>query len=47
MLACIEPVSATVISALWLGTDFTVMDFAGLAAIITTVLLLTQRKRRG
>ena len=47
MLECIEPVSATVISALWLGTDFTVMDFAGLAAIITTVLLLTQRKRRG
>lgn len=44
MLACIEPVSATVISALWLGTDFTMMDFAGLAAIITTVLLLTQKQ---
>lgn len=42
MLACIEPVSATMISALWLGTDFTMMDFAGLASIITTVLLLTQ-----
>lgn len=44
MLACIEPVSATVISALWLGTAFTFMDFLGLAAIITTVLLLTQKR---
>lgn len=43
MLACVEPVSATVISALWLGTDFTIMDFAGLAAVIATVLLLTQK----
>lgn len=44
MLACIEPVSATVISALWLQTAFTFMDFLGLAAIITTVLLLTQKR---
>lgn len=44
MLACIEPVSATVISALWLKTAFTFMDFLGLAAIITTVLLLTQKR---
>lgn len=45
MLACVEPVSATVISALWLGTKFTVVDILGLAAIITTVLLLTKKKK--
>lgn len=44
MLACIEPVSATVLSALWLGTAFTLMDLAGLAAIITTVFLLTKKE---
>ncbi len=41
MLACIEPVSATVFSALWLKNKFTVFDLAGFALIITTVLLLS------
>lgn len=46
MLACVEPVSATVISALWLGTKFTFVDILGLAAIILTVLLLTKKKKQ-
>lgn len=45
MIACVEPVSATVISALWLGTAFTAVDIAGLAAIIVTVLLLTGKDK--
>lgn len=43
MIACVEPVSATVISALWLGTKFTVIDVAGLLAILAAVLLLAKK----
>lgn len=43
MLACIEPVSATVCSAVWLGTSFSLMDIAGFAMIILTVLILTKK----
>ena len=45
MLACIEPVSATVFSALWLKNKFTVFDLAGFALIITTVLILSIKER--
>ena len=43
MLACIEPVSATVISAVWLKTSFASADIAGLLLIIITVLLLSKK----
>ncbi len=43
MIACVEPVSATVISALWLGTKFTVIDVAVLLAILAAVLLLAKK----
>lgn len=46
MIACVEPLSATVISAVWLGTAFTLIDIIGLAAIIITVLILTVKKSR-
>ena len=42
MLASTEPVSATVFSALWLGTSFSVTDLIGFAAITTTVFLLAR-----
>lgn len=45
MLACIEPVSATIISALWLKTSFTAVDIAGLFLIITTVILLSKKQQ--
>ncbi len=45
MLACIEPVSATVFSALWLKNKFTVFDLAGFALIITTVLILSFKEK--
>lgn len=46
MLACIEPVSATVISALWLKTSFTPVDIAGLALIVATVLILSRKEEK-
>ena len=42
MLASTEPVSATVFSALWLGTTFSVTDLIGFAAITATVFLLAK-----
>ncbi len=45
MLACIEPVSATVFSALWLKNIFTVFDLAGFALIIITVLILSLKDK--
>lgn len=41
MLACIEPVVATVISALWLGTEFATIDLLGFALIIGGCLLVS------
>lgn len=42
MLASTEPVSATVFSALWLGTSFAPTDLIGFAAITVTVFLLAK-----
>lgn len=44
MLASVEPVSATVISTLWLGTRFMWIDLVGFACIIATVFLLAKRE---
>lgn len=42
MLAATEPLSATVFSALWLGTAFHAADLIGFAAIISTIFLLAK-----
>ena len=42
MLAASEPLSATVFSALWLGTSFSGTDLLGFAAIISTIFLLSK-----
>lgn len=42
MLAATEPVSATVFSALWLGTSFSGADLIGFSAIIITIFLLAK-----
>jgi len=44
MLASVEPVSATVISVLWLGTEFMWIDLVGFAAIMATVFLLAKKE---
>lgn len=43
MLASVEVVSATLLSVLWLGTPFTLMDLVGLLLIMSTVFLLAKR----
>ena len=42
MLASTEPVSATVFSAVWLGTALSTVDLLGFVAIIATIFLLAQ-----
>ena len=43
MLASSEPVSATVISVIWLSSPFTGMDAAGFAMILVTIFLLAKK----
>lgn len=45
MLGAAEPVSATVISALWLATPFSWADWAGLALMVATVFLIALQSR--
>ncbi len=42
MLNAVEPLTATVLSTLWLGTAFTVTDIIAFVAILTTVVLLAR-----
>ena len=42
MLGVSEPVAATLISWLWLGTSFTLFDLAGFALMIAMVLVVTK-----
>lgn len=41
LLACIEPLSATIFSILWLRVSFELIDFIGFIFIISTVFLLS------
>lgn len=45
MLGAAEPVSATVLSALWLGTTFAWADWAGLVLMVATILLIALQSR--
>lgn len=42
MLGCVEPLTATICSALFLGTVFTGMDILGFAFILATVFILAK-----
>ena len=44
IIGCLEPVSATVISAFWLGSVFEPIDLLGFACILTTVFLFNTGK---
>lgn len=46
MLASVEPLSATVLSVVWLGSAFSVWDGLGFVCIIATVFLLAVPERR-
>ena len=41
IISSIEPVAATVISAVWLGTEFSGADIIGFAMIISTVFIIS------
>ena len=45
MLGAVEPVSATVISALWLATSFSWADWAGLVLMVATICLIALQSR--
>lgn len=40
MIACIEPVAATIFSAVFLGTKFTFLDLIGFAFVLSTVFIV-------
>lgn len=44
MLACIEPVAATVIMIVWFNEPFGIIDFAGFMCIFVTIFLLTKKE---
>ncbi|MDD3165050.1 MAG: DMT family transporter [Oscillospiraceae bacterium] len=44
VLASVEPVTATVLSVVWLGSSFSAADFAGFLCIFATVFLLARKK---
>lgn len=46
LVGCVEPVSATAISAVWLGTPVVPVDLAGVALIIGMMFLVAQRDDR-
>ena len=41
MLACIEPVAATVISVVWLKVEFQVIDLVGFVFVLSTVFIIS------
>lgn len=47
LLGAIEPVSATLFSALWLGTAFSGADWVGFALMIAMIFLVTGEKPQG
>ena len=45
MIACVEPVSAAIISCVWLGTEFQIIDIVGFILILSTVFILAKSKK--
>lgn len=46
LIGTLEPVIATIVSALWLGTEFHLIELIGFVFILTTVFLLVVRKQQ-
>ena len=44
ILSVTEPVSAALLAFFWLGTQFTIADLVGFAAILATVFLLAKQE---
>lgn len=46
LMACVEPVAATIISAVWLKVAFTGWDIAGFVFIIATIFILNEKRKK-
>ena len=46
LYACVEPIAATLLSAVWLKVPFEAMDFVGFGMIIATILILAVQDMR-
>lgn len=46
MLACIEPVAATVLSVVWLKVQFKVIDLVGFVFVLSTVFIISLNQTR-
>ena len=46
LIGCLEPATATVLSALWLHTSFGAVEIAGFVLILLTVFLSSRGERR-
>lgn len=46
LLACAEPLSATLIAVFYFGVQFEFLDWLGSSCIIFTILLLTKMKKK-
>ena len=47
MIGCVEPVVATILSTVWMGTTFAAIDLVGFVLIIGGVLLVSFKKETG
>jgi len=47
LLACVEPLSAAVLSVIWLSVNFEIIDWIGSLCIISTVVILAMADRKG
>lgn len=46
MLACVEPVAATIISVVWLKVEFRAIDLTGFALVLSTVFIISLNHRK-
>jgi len=46
ILGCIEPLSATILSVIWLNVHFGIAEFIGTTCIILTVIILSFSKEK-
>lgn len=46
LLACIEPVAATVVSAVWLKVSFQPVDLVGFVFVLSTVFIISLNQKK-
>jgi len=47
LLACVEPLSAAILSVIWLHVNFGLVDWIGTVCIISTIIILSFVKQKG